>query len=62
MKLQFNQTGEKKLTIYLNGEALSVETRKLEFETTVNKYLEEGQNSIIFIPETELTLDKDELI
>jgi len=62
LNMMFNRTGEKKLTVYLNGEALSIETYKSDFSTTVNRYLEEGQNSIIIIPETELTLEKVELI
>lgn len=62
LKLMFNETGEKRLTIYLNKEPLSVETRKFEFETTVNKFLVEGQNSMILIPENEFILDKIELL
>lgn len=57
MKLKFPNVGEKKLTIYLNGEALSIDTMKTDFETAINKYLVEGQNSIILIPETEFVLE-----
>jgi len=62
LRMHFNETGEKRLTVYLNGEALSIETRQMQVETAVTRYLLEGQNSIIFIPETELTLDKVELV
>jgi len=62
LKLLFRELGEKKLSVYLNGEPLSIDTRKIEFETTVTKYLNKGQNEIILIAETELALEKIELI
>ncbi|MFC1685814.1 hypothetical protein ACFLZZ_02200 [Nanoarchaeota archaeon] len=62
LKMQFANTGEKKLTLYLNGESLAIETRDLDYETTINKYLVDGQNDLILIPETELTLDKIEIL
>lgn len=61
LKLWFDKSGKKALTLYLNGDALSVDTVKLEFETTITKYLREGQNSLILIPETELFLKNIEI-
>lgn len=61
IKLWFDKSGKKALTLYLNGDALSIETVKPEFETTITKYLKEGQNSLILIPETELILNNLEI-
>ena len=56
LELDFENTGLKQLTVYLNDKPLSIETRKNEWKSTVNKYLVEGQNSLIIIPATEMTL------
>ncbi len=51
LKLTFEGTGEKKLTLYFNDEdPISVDTRKTEWSTTINSYLVEGQNSVMIIP------------
>jgi hypothetical protein len=62
LKLGFNESGLKKLTAYVNEEAISIETAKKEWQTTVNKYLRAGStNSVILIPETTLTVSKLEV-
>lgn len=61
LKLYFNETGKKDLSVYINGEPISAETNKLEWKTTINKFLVEGQNSMMFIPKTEVILDKAEV-
>ena len=54
LKIGFNEPGIKKLTAYINGGSISVETAKKEWQTVINKYLEEGTNSLILIPEQTL--------
>lgn len=61
LKLRFNETGMKKLTAYVNGKAFSVETPKKEWKTTVNKYLKEGLNEVMLVPETRIVLDSIEV-
>ena len=52
LKLRFNETGMKRLTAYVNGKALSIETARREWTTEINRYLkEEDTNSILIIPE-----------
>jgi len=61
LNLKFNETGMKKLTVYANGEAFSIETAKLEWKTTLNRYLKEGTNELMFIPETKIALESIEI-
>jgi hypothetical protein len=62
LKLQFNETGVKKLAAYINGNALSVKTSKKEWETIINKYLiEDSENSILLIPEESVVVSKLEV-
>lgn len=61
LALSFNQTGMKKMTAYINGQALSVETTKKEWQTVINKYLKEGQNSVMLLPEQTLEVAQLEI-
>jgi len=61
LKMQFNETGMKKLTAYVNGEAISVETSKKEWQTAINKYIKEGTNSLLLIPEETVIVGKLEV-
>jgi len=61
LKMQFNETGTKKLTAYINGIALSVDTVKKDWQSVVNKYLNNGTNSILLIPEETVTITKLEI-
>jgi hypothetical protein len=57
LKMYLNQTGMKELTAYVNGNALSVETSKKEWQTAINKYLiDNSTNSILLIPKQTITV------
>ncbi len=49
--IKFEDHGQKKLTAYVNGNALAVEARGEEWQAVINPYLKKGQNSIALIPE-----------
>ena len=59
--LNFNGNGNKALSVYINGVSISAETNKLTWQTAINKFLVEGQNSIMFIPKTEVTINSAEV-
>jgi hypothetical protein len=61
LRLGFEGTGMKKLTAYINGKALSVETSKKEWNTEINRYLQEGTNSVLLIPEKTINVTKLEV-
>ncbi len=61
LTLDFNGTGNKELSIYINGDSISAATNKLEWKTTIGKFLVEGQNSIMFVPKTEVTISSAEV-
>ena len=61
MRLEFNETGVKKITAYVNGNAIALETSKREWTTMINKYLNAGRNSILLIPERTVTVTKLEV-
>ncbi|MEM2956205.1 MAG: hypothetical protein QW041_01340 [Candidatus Pacearchaeota archaeon] len=62
LKLEFNETGLKQLTAYVNGNALSVETTKKEWKTIINRYLiENATNSILLIPKKTVIIEKLEV-
>ena len=63
MNLKFNGTGSKELTAYINGNAISVETTKKEWQTAVNKYLiANSTNSVLLIPKKEVIVDSLEVM
>jgi len=63
LKMGFNETGTKKLTAYVNGNALSVETSKKEWKTVINKYLLENEtNSIMLLPVETVVVSKLEVM
>lgn len=61
LNLYFNETGSKELSIYINGLSMAAQTTKMEWKTTINKFLIEGQNSIMFVPRTEVTVARAEV-
>jgi len=61
LNLYFNETGSKELSVYLNGISISAQTSKMDWKTTINKFLVEGQNSIMFVPRTDVTISKAEV-
>lgn len=61
LTLDFNETGNKALSVYINGVSISAQTSKLTWQTTINKFLNAGQNSIMFVPETEVTVTSAEV-
>ena len=63
LKMEFNEIGMKKLTAYVNGNALSIETTKKEWKTIINKYLiEDETNSIMLIPEETVVVSRLEVM
>lgn len=61
LTLNFNGTEDKALSIYINGISISAETTRTDWKTTINKFLVEGQNSIMFVPKTEVTINSVEV-
>ena len=61
LNLYFNETGSKELSVYLNDISISAQTNKMDWKTTINKFLVEGQNSIMFVPRTEVTVARAEV-
>jgi len=61
LSLYFNKTGSKELSVYINGLSMAAQTTKMDWKTTINKFLIEGQNSIMFVPRTEVTVAKAEV-
>ena len=61
LNLYFNETGSKELSVYLNGISISAQTTKMDWKTTINKFLFEGQNSIMLVPRTEMRISKVEV-
>jgi hypothetical protein len=59
MTIRFNETDkeEKKLTVYLNGKSISVETSDDVWQTDVAAYLYEWQNKLIIIPAKTVDID-----
>jgi len=57
LNLGFNETGMKKLTAYVNGKAISVETARKEWNTDISRYLKnDDTNSVLLIPEENLVV------
>jgi len=57
LRLGFNETGMKRLTAYVNGKAISVETARKEWKTEINRYLKNDEtNSVLLIPEETLVV------
>lgn len=56
LKLEFDSSEEKELSVYINKKSLEIKTNKLEYKTRINDYLMEGQNSIQLIPRTEVEI------
>ena len=61
LNLHFNETGNKELSVYINGISISAQTTKLDWKTTINRFLFEGQNSMMFVPKTEVTIGEAEV-
>jgi|GEM_PF-2530436 hypothetical protein len=56
LKLRFPETEAKKLTIYINGNPINIDTSNLEYKTAVGRLLLKGQNSIRIVPETKVSI------
>jgi len=56
LKLEFDSSEEKEISVYINKKPLEIETNKLEYKTRINDYLIEGQNSIQIIPRKEVKI------
>ncbi len=56
LKLRFPDTSNKRVTIYLNGNPVSIDTSKVEYKTAIGKLLTKGQNSVKIVPETSVDL------
>jgi hypothetical protein len=50
LKVKFAETGQKKLTVYLNEKSFAIETSDMEWQTDVTNYLVIGQNKLVIIP------------
>jgi hypothetical protein len=62
LNLNFESTEEKEFEVYINGEALEVQTNNLEYNTRINDYLKRGSNSITIIPRTSVKVKTIELV
>lgn len=51
LKLELPGDGEKRLTVYLNGNPISVVTSANSWQTDITKYISAGSNVVIVIPE-----------
>lgn len=51
LKLGFSDKNNKKLIVYVNGNAININTDKVSYETAISRLLVKGQNSVKLVPE-----------
>lgn len=56
LRLRFPDGSNKRITVYINGNPINVDTNKIEYKTAVGKLLMKGQNSIKIVPETSVNV------
>ena len=56
LRLRFPDKEYKKITVYINGNPINIETEKIEYRSAITKLLMKGQNSIKIVPETSVDL------
>ncbi len=61
LTLKFPDIDRKELNIYINGITVYVDTSKSTYETAVNSYLQQGQNSVKIVPETDVEISEFKL-
>ena len=61
LKLNFPDAERKKLTIFVNGNPINVDTNKVEFKTVIGELLKQGQNSVRIKPEQTVTISNLEV-
>lgn len=46
LKMDFESTEIKKIDVYINNKLLTIDTKDINYETAINKYIEKGKNAI----------------
>ena len=58
LKFEFDSTENKEIDVYINKQLLEIETDNIGYNTRINDFLQEGENTIELIARTDVKVEK----